>query len=260
MLQSLNCPSDKSTPTRISVLKAPIDALTWEEALGRIRIWAREGSSRYVCICNSHSVVSAVQNPEFYEVVKGADMATPDGAPVAWLMRRFGAVRQERINGPDLMERYCSEAAMRGESIYLYGGSETTLALLQKKLTQRFPGLKIAGAYSPPYRELTPEEREVAINSINASGARTVWVSLGCPKQEAWMAAHRGYLNAVMIGVGAAFDYHAGTVRRAPLWMQRNGLEWLFRLLSEPRRLWKRYLVTNTLFIWFATRQLLKAR
>lgn len=260
MLQNSNCPSDKSAPKRISVLKASIDVVTWEEALERIQTWAREASSRYVCICNSHSVVTAVQDSEFYGVVEGADMATPDGAPVAWLMRKCGAVRQERINGPDLMQRYCAEAAGRNESIYLYGGSEATLDILQQILPRKFPGLKIAGAYSPPFRELTREEQEAAVNAINASGAGTVWVSLGCPKQEAWMAAHRGRVNAVMIGVGAAFDYHAGTIRRAPRWMQNNGLEWLFRLLSEPRRLWKRYLITNTLFIWLATCQLLKAR
>ncbi|MBY6070785.1 WecB/TagA/CpsF family glycosyltransferase [Marinobacter salsuginis] len=259
-MQSLSYPSDKTVSNRISVLKAAIDVVTWESALERIHIWVREGSSRYVCICNAHSVVTAAQDPKFQEVLGEADLATPDGAPVAWLMRRFGATSQERINGPDLMLRYCSEASKRKESIYLYGGSVATLDILQRDLPRKFPGLKIAGAYSPPFRELTPEEQEAAVNAINASGAGTVWVSLGCPKQESWMAAHRGHVNAVMIGVGAAFDYHAGTIRRAPLWMQHNGLEWLFRLVSEPRRLWKRYLVTNTLFIWFAARQLLKAR
>ncbi|WP_431475310.1 MULTISPECIES: WecB/TagA/CpsF family glycosyltransferase [Marinobacter] len=259
-MQSSKHESNSVMHTRLPVLKACIDALTWEQALARIHHWAQEKNSRYVCICNSHSVVTAVQDPEFFEVVEGADMATPDGAPVAWLMRKLGARGQERINGPDLMHRYCEEASTRGESIYLYGGSEATLNALQKDLPQKFPGLKIAGAYSPPYRELTREEEEAAIESINASGAGTVWVSLGCPKQEAWMAAHRGRVNAVMIGVGAAFDYHAGTIRRAPLWMQHNGLEWLFRLLTEPRRLWKRYLVTNSLFIWLALKQLIKTR
>ncbi|WP_417536714.1 WecB/TagA/CpsF family glycosyltransferase [Methylophaga sp.] len=260
MLQSLNGPNDSRVSQKVAVLKASIDAVTWEEAVGKIQAWVEEKSSRYVCICNAHSVVTAAQDPGFYKVIEEADMATPDGAPVAWLMRKLGALRQERINGPDLMQRYCFEASARGESIYLYGGSEATLDTLKNELTRRFPGLKIAGAYSPPYRELTPEEQEAAIDSINASEAGTVWVSLGCPKQEAWMAAHRGRVNAVMIGVGAAFDYHAGTIRRAPLWMQHNGLEWLFRLLTEPRRLWKRYLVTNSLFIWHAIRQLLQNR
>jgi N-acetylglucosaminyldiphosphoundecaprenol N-acetyl-beta-D-mannosaminyltransferase len=202
-------------------------------------------------------VVTARLEQDFSAVIHNADMATPDGAPVAWLMRRLGRDGQARINGPDLMWRYCAEAAKRNEAIYLYGGQQSTLDILQQKLLQQFPGLKIAGAYSPPYRELTPEEDAAAVQAINESGAGTVWVSLGCPKQEKWMAEQKGRINAVMIGVGAAFDYHAGTIKRAPLWMQNNGLEWLHRLCSEPRRLWKRYCVTNSLFIYFALRQLL---
>ncbi|MCY1360940.1 N-acetylglucosaminyldiphosphoundecaprenol N-acetyl-beta-D-mannosaminyltransferase [compost metagenome] len=240
-----------------TVIGTPIDSLNWPQAIARLADWASAGESRYVCICNVHSVVTARQNPSFAEIIRKADMATPDGAPVAWLMRRLGVARQERINGPDLMWHYCAEAAQRNESIYLYGGQQGTLDILQRKLLEHFPGLKIAGAYSPPYRPLTAEEDAAVVEAINASGAGTVWVSLGCPKQEKWMAAHRGRINAVMIGVGAAFDYHAGTIQRAPLWMQRNGLEWLHRLCSEPRRLWKRYLVTNTLFIYYATKQLL---
>jgi len=239
------------------VLGTPIDVLTWDEAIGRLLAWARNHDSRSVCICNVHSVVTARQDEVFSDVIRKADMATPDGAPVAWLMRRLGSLGQERINGPDLMWRYCAEAARRNESIYLYGGQQRTLDILQRTLLAHFPGLMIAGAYSPPFRALTPEEDTAVVEAINDSGAGTVWVSLGCPKQEKWMAEHRGRINAVMIGVGAAFDYHAGTIQRAPRWMQRNGLEWLHRLCSEPRRLWKRYLVTNSLFIYYAGRQLL---
>lgn len=239
------------------VIGAPIDAVSWPASLARVSGWAAARQSRYVCICNVHSVVTARQDKAFAKVIREADMATPDGAPVAWLMRRLGVASQQRINGPDLMWRYCSEAAQRDESIYLYGGMPETLDILQRKLLVQFPGLKITGAYSPPYRQLTAEEDAAVVEAINASGAGTVWVSLGCPKQEQWMAEHRGRINAVMIGVGAAFDYHAGTTQRAPQWMQRNGLEWLHRVCSEPRRLWKRYLVTNTLFIYFAGRQLL---
>jgi N-acetylglucosaminyldiphosphoundecaprenol N-acetyl-beta-D-mannosaminyltransferase len=240
-----------------SVIGAPIDSLSWSQALARLSGWAMARQSRYVCICNVHSVVTARQDMTFARVIREADMATPDGAPVAWLMRRLGVASQERINGPDLMWHYCAEAARRDEPIYLYGGQQSTLDILQRKLLEHFPGLKIAGAYSPPYRPLTAEEDASVVEAINASGAGTVWVSLGCPKQEQWMAEHRGRINAVMIGVGAAFDYHAGTIQRAPLWMQRNGLEWLHRVCSEPRRLWKRYLVTNTLFVFYAGRQLL---
>lgn len=240
-----------------SVIGLPINALTWPAALARLEQWAQRHESRYVCICNAHSLVTARSDAKFAKVIREADMATPDGAPLAWMLRRMGMAKQERINGPDLMWRYCSEAARRDESIYLFGGRQDTLDALQRVLLEAFPTLRIAGAYSPPYRPLTQEEDDAIVEAINASGAGTVWVGLGCPKQEMWMAAHQGRIQATMIGVGAAFDYHAGTIKRAPLWMQRNGLEWFHRLCSEPRRLWKRYFVTNTLFIVYASRQLL---
>lgn len=241
----------------VPVLGAMIDVVGWDVALERLATWARERESRYVCICNVHSVVTATQNAEFGRVVNEADMATPDGAPVAWMLRRLGHAGQQRINGPDLMWRYCEQAVSRGESIFLYGGMPETLDILQRRLLEAFPGLQVAGAYSPPFRPLSSQEDDEVVERINASGAGVVWVSLGCPKQEKWMAAHRGRVNAVMIGVGAAFDYHAGTIKRAPKWMQNAGLEWLHRLCSEPGRLWKRYLVTNTLFVIYAARQLL---
>ncbi len=239
------------------VIGAAIDVLAWDQAVARIGAWSRERRSRVVCICNAHSLVTARQDAAYAQVLQQAEMCTPDGAPVAWMLRRLGHAGQPRINGPDLMWRYCGWAAEQGEAIYLYGGSEATLALLQQRLSVVFPALRIAGAVSPPFRALTAAEDAAAVAAINASGAGTVWVGLGCPKQELWMQAHRGRVQAVMLGVGAAFDYHAGTIRRAPLWAQRAGLEWLHRLRSEPRRLWRRYLVTNTLFVLAALRQLL---
>lgn len=243
--------------TTVPVLQVLIDVVHWDAVLSRIAQWAANHDSRYVCVCNSHSVVTAGQDPAFGQVVSQADMVTADGAPVAWMVRRLGYTDQQRINGPDLMWRYCALAERRGESIYLYGGTPETLETLQRRLVREFPRLRVAGAYSPPFRALTAAEDATAVASINASGAGTVWVSLGCPKQETWMAAHRGRVNAVMIGVGAAFDYHAGTIHRAPLPVQRLGLEWLYRLVSEPRRLWRRYLITNTLFVFGAARQLM---
>ncbi|WP_235538379.1 WecB/TagA/CpsF family glycosyltransferase [Pelomonas sp. Root1444] len=240
------------------VLDANIDAVTWTDALARIFQWANARESRYVCICNAHSVVTARLDPAFGAVVAEADLATPDGAPVAWMIRKLGHPSQQRINGPDLMWKYCDAASRRGESIYLYGGTPETLEILQRRLAHEFPSLRVAGAESPPFRALSDDEDALTVARINASGAGTVWVSLGCPKQEKWMAAHRGHVNAVMIGVGAAFDYHAGTIQRAPKWMQNAGLEWLHRLCSEPKRLWKRYLVTNTLFVIGAGAQLLR--
>jgi N-acetylglucosaminyldiphosphoundecaprenol N-acetyl-beta-D-mannosaminyltransferase len=183
-------------------------------------------------------------------------MATPDGAPVAWMLRRLGFSGQSRISGPDLMWTLCERAAAEGLPIYCYGSTGETLALLEQRLRAAFPALRMT-MESPPFRPLSAEEDAAAVDRINSSGAGIVFVGLGCPRQERWMAAHRGNINAVMIGVGAAFDFHAGTVQRAPAWMRDSGLEWLHRLVSEPRRLWKRYLVTNTLFIVGAARQLL---
>jgi len=250
-------PSERRTGR---VLAAAVDAVDWGEGIARIQGWADARESRYVCITNVHSVVMTTQSPEFAGVIAGADMATPDGAPVAWMLRQTGHRDQARINGPDLMWKYCQQAAQRNESIFLYGGTSRTLEALQARLLVAFPALRIAGAVSPPFRALSAAEDSAMIDLINSAGAGTVWVSLGCPKQERWMAAHRGRIHAVMIGVGAAFDYHAGTIRRAPAWMQQAGLEWLHRLLSEPRRLWRRYLVTNSIFLVRAFWQLASNR
>lgn len=236
------------------ISSAFIDALSWDEALARIGRWAAHRESRYVCLCNVHSVVTAARDPAFRQVLNDADMATPDGMPLVWVLRRLGFAGQPRISGPDLMWRYCAEAATRHESIFLYGNTEQTLESLARNLDRAFPGLTIAGMFAPPFRPLTAEEDVDVVDRINTSGAGVVFVSLGCPKQELWMAEHRGRIRAVMLGVGAAFDFHAETIKRAPVWMQRMGLEWLFRLIREPRRLWRRYLVTNTLFAFYLLR------
>lgn len=233
------------------ILGVHIDALTWQDALSSITRWAHGKESRYVCICNVHSVVTARRLPEFNSILNEADMATPDGMPLAWYLRRSGFLNQPRINGPDLFLEVCLYAEQHDVPVFLYGGNDSTLTCLRHRLAQTFPNLPLAGSYSPPFRESSEqEEREIAA-MINESGARVVFVALGCPKQESWMARQRGQVKAVMIGVGAAFDYHAGIIRRAPRWMQNSGLEWLHRLGTEPRRLWKRYLVTNSLFVYF---------
>ncbi|NLT23415.1 MAG: WecB/TagA/CpsF family glycosyltransferase [Syntrophorhabdus sp.] len=246
----------KSLP-KTQVLDVSIHALSWHAVLKSIAGWVSRRESRVVCLCNVHSVVTAGRNAEFARVVTEADIAAPDGAPIAWMISRLRNTEQPRINGPDLMLRYCGEAQARSEPIFLYGASELTLASLKENLLQAYPGLQIAGAISPPFRPLTPEEDSSIVARINASGARVVFVSLGCPKQELWMAEHRNRIRAVMIGVGAAFDYHAGTLKRAPRLMQNLGLEWFHRFLSEPRRLWRRYLVTNTIFMARAFLQLI---
>lgn len=244
----------------VDVLGTHLHPLTWHGAIDVIGRWAHLRESRVVVACNVHSLVTARLQPAFRQALHGADMATADGAPVAWMMRLLGCRGQQRISGPDLMWRYFADAAPRGESIFLYGGDTLTLERLAARIEREFPTLRIAGTWSPPFRELSAEEDQAAVDAINRSGAQTIWVALGCPKQERWMVEHRERLQGVQIGVGAAFAFHAGLVRRAPGWMQRIGLEWFHRLLCEPRRLFSRYLVTNSLFVFWAAAQLLLRR
>lgn len=261
MKKSLPLHAEKSVPRKCQpVLGAHIDVVDWNEALERIIAWGAAHESRYVCICNVHSVVTTTSDPEFRQIVNGADMSTPDGAPIAWALRRFGHAGQPRVNGPDLMWKYLAHAEKNGQVVFFYGSTDATLQKLQAVLSRQFPLLRIGGVYSPPFRELSAREDQDEVDMINRSGAHVVFVGLGCPKQEKWMAAHRGRIQGVMIGVGAAFDYHAGTIKRAPLWWQQNGLEWLYRLCSEPRRLMRRYMVTNTLFILGFARQLISRK
>ena len=241
----------------LAVLGVPVDALTFEQAQTRVMAWGHAHESRYVVLANVHVVVTASQEPDFGAAVAAADLATPDGAPVAWMLGKLRGTPQGRVSGPDLTMALLDRCAAEGLPVYFFGSSEATLKALETNLKIAIPNLNVMGFESPPFRPLTPQEDAEVVARINASGAGLVFVGLGCPKHEFWMQAHRGQINAVMLGVGAAFDFHAGTVARAPLWMRDNGLEWLHRLASEPRRLWKRYLVTNTLFVWGAVRQLL---
>lgn len=234
---------------RMHVVRTPIDASSWDVVLDRISQWTHKRRSAYVCLCNVHSVITAGRDPSLRIALERADMALPDGAPIALSLRIAGADRQRRINGPDLMIRWLEIAERTGQSVFFYGSTQNTLDALSRQLHVRFPKLRIAGAVSPPFRPLSHDEDQAMVDQINESGATVVFVGLGCPKQEVWMARHRGRIKAVMIGVGAAFDYHAGTLKRAPTWMQKRGLEWVHRLGSEPRRLLWRYLSTNSLFM-----------
>lgn len=244
---------------KVKVLEVDFTAASWDEILNQIYQWGAARESRIICISNVHSLITAREDPAFGAIVNDADLTTPDGAPIAWLISRLFKKRQARINGPDLMFKYCQLIENTPQSIFLYGSSDSTLSTLKVKLLESFPQLKIAGTYSPPYRPLTYEEDLKITDLINKSGAGTVWISLGCPKQERWMADHRTRIMSVMIGVGAAFDYHAGTLKRAPHWMQNSGLEWFYRLLLEPKRLWRRYLVTNSKFIILVVRNYFRA-
>ena len=246
--------------TRTAVLGAPIDVVNWQQAIERIFNWAKSRESKYVCACNVHVVVTAKSDPKLSEAIAHADLATPDGMPIAWSIRRAGYTGQRRINGPDLMLQTCVRASQEGVSVFLLGSSQSILEDLRKKLLADCHGLKIAGHHSPPFRPLSDAEDLSIASSINESGAGIVFVGLGCPKQELWMQRQRGKIHAVMIGVGAAFDYHAGTLKRAPVWMQGIGMEWLYRLMMEPRRLWRRYLVTNSIFIAATAAQLMQLK
>ena len=245
---------------RVLVLGVPVDAIGWTDVVQTVAGWAARGESRAVLLCNAHGVVTAGREEGMARAIERADLALPDGAPVAWLMSRRLERVQPRIGGPDLMLALCAHAERAAIAIYLYGGTDDTLQALQARLCRQYPALRIAGMRSPPYRPLNPDEADADVERLNRSGAGIVFVALGCPKQERWIDAQRGRVHAVMVGVGAAFDFHAGLIRRAPPWMREFGLEWLHRLASEPRRLWRRYLITNTAFICGAMRQLWSRR
>ena len=238
------------------ILGSRVDPISYAQAIHQVVVWAQQHESRYVCAANVHMLMEAYDSPEFQNVVNGADLVTPDGMPLVWMLRCLGYPQQERVYGPDLTLRLIEAAAMQEISVGFYGGTVETLAQLTNLFKEKHPNLQIKYSYSPPFRPLTTDEDESVILAMNASGAKILFVGLGCPKQERWMASHRGRIQVVMLGVGAAFDIHAGQKPQAPAWMQRVALEWLFRLGSEPRRLWRRYLLHNPRFFVLALMQL----
>ena len=216
----------------------------------------------YVTAAAVNLVMSAREDRETMAAVLGATLAVPDGMPLVWALHALGHERATRVYGPDLMLSFCAKAAAEGIPMYLYGGrNEAALALLEERLRERFPGLRVVGGHSPPFRELTPQEEERVVADIDASGAQVVWVGIGQPKQERWMQRMRPCLQApLLVGVGAAFDFHAGLVPQAPPWMQRSGLEWCYRLWHEPWRLWRRYARYNPRFVVAFARQYARQR
>ncbi len=248
-LNEVTAVPDESIPCGM-VLNTCVNALRWDEVVDKVSSWVVNGESRCVCLCNVHSTVTAQSDIEFASVLSQSDLVLPDGMPIAWVLRSRGFKGQPRISGPDLMWKCAEKFELLEQSVFLYGSTVESLEKLKKAMNETFPRLKIAGAISPPFRELSLEEEAIIVATINGSGAHTLFVALGCPKQEQWMLKNRGIINAVMFGFGAAFDFHAGNIRRAPKWMQRAGLEWLHRLASEPGRLWRRYLVTNAKFLF----------
>jgi N-acetylglucosaminyldiphosphoundecaprenol N-acetyl-beta-D-mannosaminyltransferase len=227
---------------RIDVLGVHVSAVDPPMALAEVERWIAQGEQHYVCVTGVHGVMECQHDPELRAIHNASGLTTPDGMPMVWAGHRAGAGWMRRVYGPDLMLAVLERAAANGWSSFFYGGKEGVPEQLAARLAERFPGLRVAGTWSPPFRPLTPEEDEALVERINAAAPDLVWVGLSTPKQERWMAAHVGRLRApVLLGVGAAFDIHAGTLRQAPPWMQRNGLEWLYRLYREPRRLWRRY-------------------
>ncbi|QFP78499.1 WecB/TagA/CpsF family glycosyltransferase [Deinococcus sp. AJ005] len=234
-----------------------VDVTTYADATARVMDWARSGQGRYICASNVHMVMETSDSAEFRDVVNGADLVTSDGVPLVWALKALGVPQAERVYGPTLMLHVCEAAAREGVPIALYGGTPESLEEFVVFLHSHYPGIEIACLIAPPFRPPTPEEDALYTQQIADSGARIVFVGIGCPKQERWMAAHTDRLDAVLLGMGAAFDFHSGRVRQAPPAMQKLGLEWLFRLIMEPRRLWKRYAKHNPRFVGKFALQLL---
>jgi N-acetylglucosaminyldiphosphoundecaprenol N-acetyl-beta-D-mannosaminyltransferase len=243
-----------------NILGIRVDATTYDDALSRIIAWARAHESRYVSIATVNNVMQAYDNQDFARMMLGADLVTSDGMPLVWALRLLGIPDASRVYGPDLTPLILRAAESERLPVAFYGGTNDALDRLLTVVRVRFPRLKIAYAYSPPFRPPTPQEHRQTARDINASGAGIVLVGLSTPKQERWMAAQKGRLHAPMIGVGAAFDFLAGMKPQAPRWMMRIGMEWFFRLATEPSRLWKRYLKQNPRFIVLFILQLLKGR
>jgi N-acetylglucosaminyldiphosphoundecaprenol N-acetyl-beta-D-mannosaminyltransferase len=244
------------TIRRVDVLGVGISAINMEMAVAEVTRWVEQGERHYVCVTGVHGVMESQRDPELLRIHNGSGLTTPDGMPMVWAGRKAGAAWMSRVYGPDLMLAVLERAAERGWKSFLYGGNDGVAEVLAGKLTARIPGLSIVGTHCPPFRPLSPEEDAAIVEQINASGAHLVWIGLSTPKQERWMAAHVGRLNAAaLFGVGAAFDFHAGLVPQAPAWMQRNGLEWFYRLTKEPRRLWRRYFRNNPAFVAKITRR-----
>jgi N-acetylglucosaminyldiphosphoundecaprenol N-acetyl-beta-D-mannosaminyltransferase len=249
-------------PARAEILGIPLAISDYEEVLDWMDAVIAADGRGYVTAAAVNLVMSAQEEPETLAAVLSATLAVPDGQPLVWALHALGHARATRVYGPDLMAAFCARAQRNGTPMYLYGGRHPGgSALLRERLLERFPGLRIVGHSSPPFRALTAQEDEHEIELINASGAAVVWVGTGQPRQEQWMHRMRPRLSApLLVGVGAAFDFHAGLVSQAPAWMQRNGLEWTYRLSREPRRLWRRYARYNPMFVAGFTRQYVRHR
>ena len=231
------------------ILKTNINVTNMSDTIKYIGGHLDDLRGKYICVSNVHTTVMSYENEEYRKIQNGAAMALPDGAPLSSYSRRKGYKQAQRVTGPDLMLELFAISKEKGYRHYFYGATEETLQSMKEVLERDYPGIQIAGMYAPPFRALTPQEDAQIVAKINESRPDFIWIGLGAPKQEEWMYQHMGQLQGVLIGVGAGFDYLAGYIKRAPRWMQRMSLEWLYRLLQDPKRLWRRYFTSNVKFI-----------
>ncbi len=242
------------------LIDTPICDLSFNEQINTIVTWAKKCQNKMVCVANVHMLIEARQNQHFASVLRQADLVTPDGIPLVWMLKLMGADQAERVAGMDILLATCDRAAQSQISIFLLGSTPDLLAKIHHRLQQEFPLLKIAGMNSPAFGPPDPTADQNIVQMINSSGAGIVFVALGCPKQELWMAQHRSHIQAVTIGIGGVFPVYAGALKHAPKLLRMAGFEWLFRLIQEPRRLWKRYAQTMPIFIWLALKQILTTK
>ncbi len=241
---------NKESIKTVNVLGVPISAVTLEQAVNTMEEWIKQRDQHYICVAPAYSVALCQTDPTIKQIFNNAGMVTPDGMGLVWAMRVLGYSQKERIYGPDLMLKFSEVAAKKGYTNFYYGGGPGIAEKLAQEMKERFRGLEIVGTFTPPFRPLTPKEDKIVTEMINKAKPDVVWIGISTPKQDLWMAEHIGKINVpVMVGVGAAFNFLSGKVKQAPKWMQRSGLEWLFRLYQEPGRLWYRYLVYNPLFV-----------
>lgn len=243
---------DKKIIPVCNIMGVNLAAINMSWLIEFTRKYIKELSGDYLCVSNVHTTVMSYDDESYCAVQNGGIMAIPDGGPLSSVGRKRGFTQMERTTGPDYLKEILDISVEEGYRHFFYGSTEETLEKLKVHLEKEYPGLQVAGMYSPPFRALSLEEDKEMIAMINAGNADFVWIGLGAPKQERWMSEHKGVIKGLMVGVGAAFDYLAGNIERAPMWMQKANLEWLYRLLQEPQRLFKRYFYTNTKFIWNA--------
>ncbi|WP_426042982.1 WecB/TagA/CpsF family glycosyltransferase [Brevundimonas sp. TWP2-3-4b1] len=243
----------------VLIAGAPISDVTMDTAVERLKSWVSSKGSKYICVADVHSVMRARRDPSHEMALRNADMVTPDGQPLSWVSALLGRPAMRRVCGPDLMLRLIDDGRDLGWRHFLYGGTEDVVRNLKVRLESLYPGVHIVGAYSPPFRDLTPAEDDQVVQMIRRTTPNIVWVGLGCPKQERWAMTHSERLpRTVLIGVGAAFDFHAGAIARAPRVFQRLGVEWLHRLVHSPRRLWRRYLIDAPQFVMISAAEIFK--